>query len=327
MAVDLFSGRNRAICMARFMGGMTVNPLGHEGIRDLRMALDFLAIQPSVDAARLGAIGFCMGGGFAIAWASTDERLKVIAPFYGPAPRRLAAARLCPVVGSYPAGDITTRSARRLTAALAATQIPHDIRIYAGARHSFCDDTKPARFHAEAAEDGWRRTLAFFQEHIGGTRATLATSERTAGVLAPPPLLYLAAFGLGLLLQTLAPWRFAAPAWARVAGVALIGLAMGLVRWAFLALRRAGTDGSPYRVSTALVTAGPFRISRNPVYVGMAGMYLGAIAVVGSLWPAAVMPPLLAVMHLGVVRREEEYLAQRFGAAYGHYRARVRRWL
>src|SRR5437773_7626930 len=129
MAVDLFSGRNRAVCMARFMSGMLTNSLDHVGIRDLKAALDFLCQRPEVDPHRLGAIGFCMGGGFAIAWACTDERLNVIAPFYGPAPRPLAAtARLCPVVGSYPSPDITARSARKLRVALEAAAVPHDIK-------------------------------------------------------------------------------------------------------------------------------------------------------------------------------------------------------
>src|SRR5512147_1356368 len=77
LAVDLFAGRNRAVCLFRFMGGMFTNSLGHRGIHDLRAALDYLIQQPGVDAARIGAIGFCMGGGFAIAWAASDNRLKV----------------------------------------------------------------------------------------------------------------------------------------------------------------------------------------------------------------------------------------------------------
>src|SRR5512136_787751 len=68
MAVDLFAGRNRMVCMLRFMGGMFVNSLNHQGIKDLKAALTFLAQQPNVDVNRLGAIGFCMGGGFAIGW-------------------------------------------------------------------------------------------------------------------------------------------------------------------------------------------------------------------------------------------------------------------
>src|SRR5512136_1995323 len=100
LAVDLFAGRNRMVCMFRFMGGMLTNSLNHQGIKDLQAALTYLTQQSGVDAQRVGAIGFCMGGGLAIGWACTHDRLKVIAPFYGVNPRPLkAVARACPVVG------------------------------------------------------------------------------------------------------------------------------------------------------------------------------------------------------------------------------------
>jgi carboxymethylenebutenolidase len=166
LAVDLFSGRNRVMCMLRFFSGMLFNSLGHSGILDLRAALNYLADQPYVDAARVGAIGFCMGGAFAIAWACTDERLKVIAPYYGMNPRPLeAVSRLCPVVGSYPDPDFTTSHGRRLDAALDGYAVPHDIKIYARARHSFFNDRGP-NHDAEAARDSWLRVLAFFKAHL-----------------------------------------------------------------------------------------------------------------------------------------------------------------
>lgn len=168
LAVDLFSGRNRAVCMFRFMGGMLMNSLQHGGIRDLKAGLDYFSAQPFVDPARLGAIGFCMGGGFAIAWACTDPRLKVIAPFYAANPRPLEAVnRLCPVVGSYPDPDFTTEQARKLDEALDTCQVEHDIQIYPGAKHSFFNDQNPSTYHPEAAADAWQRTLTYFNEHIG----------------------------------------------------------------------------------------------------------------------------------------------------------------
>src|SRR5207245_8947726 len=69
LAVDLFTGRNRAICMARYMAGMLMGSVNRYGIDDLKSALTFLAKLPEVDAQRLGAIGFCMGGWFAIGWS------------------------------------------------------------------------------------------------------------------------------------------------------------------------------------------------------------------------------------------------------------------
>lgn len=167
LAVDLFAGRNRAICMFRFMGQLLFNPLHNGSIRDLKQALTYLSELPKVDGTRLGAIGFCMGGGFAIAWACDDDRLKAIAPFYGMNPRPLeAVARLCPVVGSYPEKDFTASRGRALDGALDKYSIPHDIKIYPGAKHSFFND-QGSRYDAAAAQDSWERVLTFFHEHFG----------------------------------------------------------------------------------------------------------------------------------------------------------------
>ena len=167
LAVDLFTSRNRAVCMARFMGQMVFNPLNNGSIHHLKSALSYFAEQPRVDANRVGAIGFCMGGGFAIAWACTDDRLKVIAPFYASNPRPLSAAqRLCPVVGSYPEQDFTAKNGRRLDVALDEYHVPHDIKIYPNAKHSFFNDQGES-YNAGAAQDAWQRVLGYFQEQIG----------------------------------------------------------------------------------------------------------------------------------------------------------------
>jgi carboxymethylenebutenolidase len=166
LAVDLFAGRNRAVCMARYMAGMLRGSVNRFGVDDLKSALTLLAKMANVDAQRLGAVGFCMGGGFAIAWACTDSRLKAIAPFYGVNPRPIEVTRrLCPVVGSYPEQDFTARSGRALDEALERFQIKHDIKIYPGTRHSFFNDTKSS-FNSEAANDSWSRLVNFFGEQL-----------------------------------------------------------------------------------------------------------------------------------------------------------------
>jgi carboxymethylenebutenolidase len=167
LAVDLFAGRHRTICMVRLMAGLLLNPLHNSGIHDLKAALTFLSEQPGVDASRVGAVGYCFGGSFVIAWACTDERLKVIAPYYAGNPRPLkAVARLCPVVGSYPDKDFTTSAGQKLDVELDRYQIPHDIKIYPGAKHSFFNDTI-SNYNESAAQDSWERVLAFFEEHLG----------------------------------------------------------------------------------------------------------------------------------------------------------------
>ncbi len=169
LAVDLLTGRNRAVCMTRYIAGMLLGSVNRYGIFDLKSALTVLARMPEVDAQRIGAIGFCMGRGFAIAWACTDSRLKVIAPFYGVNPRPLEVAkRLCPVVGSYPEKDFTARAGRSLEQVLERDGIAHDIKVYPGARHSFFNEGGHA-YDKDAADDSWRRVMTFFGEHLGAT--------------------------------------------------------------------------------------------------------------------------------------------------------------
>jgi carboxymethylenebutenolidase len=166
LAVDLFAGRNRAVCMTRYMTGLLIGSVNRYGIDDLKGALTYMAKLHEVDAKRMGAIGFCMGGGFAIAWACTDSRLKAIAPFYATNPRPLdVAKRLCPVVGSYPEQDFTARSGRALDAELTRDGIAHDIKIYPGAPHSFFND-RGRSYNAKAAADAWQRVLSFFGEQL-----------------------------------------------------------------------------------------------------------------------------------------------------------------
>jgi carboxymethylenebutenolidase len=170
LAVDLMRDRIRAICMTRYMAGMIRGSVDRYGIADLKAALTHLTSLPEVDPERVGAIGFCMGGGFAIAWACTDERLKAIAPFYGANPKPLSAVeRSCPVVGSYPEKDFTAPSGRALDAELTKRNITHDIKIYPGTRHSFFNENRPS-YNKEAADDAWARVMGFFDAHLGASK-------------------------------------------------------------------------------------------------------------------------------------------------------------
>jgi carboxymethylenebutenolidase len=172
LAVDLFGGRNRAICMARFMAGMLRGSVDRFGIGDLKQALTYMSSLPEVDPDRVGAIGFCMGGSFAVAWACTDDRLKAIAPYYAANPKPITAVeRICPVVGSYPEKDFTASAGRALDVELTSRRIVHDIKIYPGARHSFFNEGGRA-YKREAADDSWARVMEFFGTHLGAKPAT-----------------------------------------------------------------------------------------------------------------------------------------------------------
>jgi protein-S-isoprenylcysteine O-methyltransferase Ste14 len=147
------------------------------------------------------------------------------------------------------------------------------------------------------------------------------------GVMACPPLIFLGALGLGLLLDWLMPVQLFPPMPSRVlgAGLCLAGGAVGI--WGSTTMRRAGTSMRPNRPVTALVTGGPFRFSRNPLYLSLTALYLGVTLLFDALWPLATFVPLLAVVHWKIVLREERYLEGKFGDEYRAYQARVRRWL
>jgi carboxymethylenebutenolidase len=170
LAVDLFTDRNRAVCMTRYMAGMLLGSVNRYGVSDLKSALTYLAKNRAIDAKRLGAIGFCMGGSFAVAWACTDSRLKAIAPFYAVNPRPLdVVSRLCPVVGSYPENDFTAKAGRTLDVELDKHDIAHDIKVYPGAEHSFFN-TESKAYNKDAAEDSWVRVMKFFGDQIGSKK-------------------------------------------------------------------------------------------------------------------------------------------------------------
>lgn len=168
IAVDLFAGRRRSVSVARFINGMLTNSLDHRAIHDLKASLGYLAGLPQVDDERLGAVGFSLGGSFVTAWACTDDRLRAVASYYGMNPRPLEAVRYsCPVVGSYPEKDFTSAQAQKLQRELEHHGVPHDIKIYSDARHSFFDERRPRVHDPLASEDSWRRTMEFFGRHVG----------------------------------------------------------------------------------------------------------------------------------------------------------------
>lgn len=148
-----------------------------------------------------------------------------------------------------------------------------------------------------------------------------------AGVIAPPPLIYLAGLGAGLALHWLRPIRLASNVPTRLIGLAIAGGGLLLGRIGIRHLHGAGTNVDPYMPVNAIVTSGPYRWTRNPLYVGLTLMYLGIAAIVNSLTMLLPLPIVLTIMRRGVIEREERYLERKFGDEYLQYKRRVRRWL
>jgi protein-S-isoprenylcysteine O-methyltransferase Ste14 len=152
----------------------------------------------------------------------------------------------------------------------------------------------------------------------------------TAGVIARPPVLFLAALLLGLASDRLLPLPFALPEaglvhWIIAGSLILIGLALAAA--GIRDFSRAGTPVPTNQPTRALVTTGIHGWTRNPIYLGMFLVYGGIGVAARSPWILIFTLPLAITIRYGVVAREEAYLERRFGGAYRDYKARVRRWL
>lgn len=147
------------------------------------------------------------------------------------------------------------------------------------------------------------------------------------GVVVLPPLLYLGALVAGTALEFVRPWDLRIATVARWIAGALGVAALALAVRARVTFERAGTNVNPMRPAIALVESGPFRFSRNPMYVAMTVFYLAIAFATRVGWFLILLGPVLAVMHWGVVLREERYLSGKFGAPYDEYRRRVRRYV
>ena len=150
------------------------------------------------------------------------------------------------------------------------------------------------------------------------------------GVRFPPPLLFVAGLVLGWALGRAGPWlRFAASgsgAYA-IVGVGVIVVGVVLALSGILTFRAARTAIIPSHGASRLVTSGPYRFTRNPMYVGLTVAYVGAALLIGTYWPFLLLPVVLALLVRLVIRREEAYLISAFHDEYASYSARVRRWL
>jgi protein-S-isoprenylcysteine O-methyltransferase Ste14 len=159
------------------------------------------------------------------------------------------------------------------------------------------------------------------------TESSPARERDIAGVIAPPPLIFLAGLAVGFGLQALLPETSLPAALRWVLGGALLvaGLALLFSFERVFQLKR--TPANPWRPTTALATDGPYRLTRNPAYVGMALVYVAIAVLAASLWVLLPLPLVLAIIDRGVIAREERYLERKFGQEYLDYKRRVRRWL
>ena len=143
-----------------------------------------------------------------------------------------------------------------------------------------------------------------------------------------PPLLYVVLLAAALTVQFwVLPWDMPASGAITVSGVILTVAGLALSLSAAATVLRHRTTLAPHHPVARLVTTGPFRISRNPMYTGLTIAYLGVALWIGTWWPIVLAPLAVLAMLRGVILPEEAYLAERFGDEYARYRRAVRRWL
>lgn len=148
-----------------------------------------------------------------------------------------------------------------------------------------------------------------------------------AGVRIPPPLIYSAVFGLGFLLQKFFPIEVPPSLFSRIAILFCMAISAVIGIWSFVRFWRARTSPLPIRPTTAIVTTGPYRFTRNPMYLSLALLYAGLALWFAVTWALALLPLAMVIVRYYVIAGEERYLEQKFGQEYLDYKARVRRWL
>jgi protein-S-isoprenylcysteine O-methyltransferase Ste14 len=150
----------------------------------------------------------------------------------------------------------------------------------------------------------------------------------TSNAVVRPPVALIIALAACLAADRLYPLRFVpASVPAAWVGGAIFAIAFALAIWAIVTIRKAGTQVETYKPTTAIVANGPYRLTRNPIYLGMVLGLIGLAIAFDSLWILAALVLFYLVIRYGVIAREEAYLERKFGNVYLGYKSRVRRWL
>src|SRR5436190_8941649 len=160
------------------------------------------------------------------------------------------------------------------------------------------------------------------------TGPAMADTADTANVVVRPPIAWALAVLAGIALNWLMPLPFlpsvVSAGWL---GAIVFALALALVAWAIITMSRAGSNVPTNLPTTTIVETGPYRFTRNPIYLGMVLGLIALAVAFNDLWLLMTLVPFALVIRYGVITREEAYLERRFGDVYRRYRARVRRWV
>ena len=155
----------------------------------------------------------------------------------------------------------------------------------------------------------------------------LPPEEDHPGVPIAPPLLFVLPIAASLALEWLVPTSFIHGALRWIPGALIFAAGVVLAVSGFITQKRAGTDPIPFNPSTRIVAHGPYRFTRNPMYLGFALCTFGLAMLVDSAWTLLAVPIGLILIDRLIIAREERYLERKFGAEYLNYKGRVRPWI
>ena len=205
-----------------------------------------------------------------------------------------------------------------------------------GGRSSKCHPLSRRLSTIESVSPADRATECARRTWMSSARCESMTAVRNLSCVAgsrvpfPPPLACFAGLALGFGIQYFHPLRIVRSSESilagQIIGVSLLTISVVLVTYTIRAFRKAKTTHTFGRPSTALIVRGPFRFTRNPVYLSAGLSHAGVAFLANSLWPLLLLAPALAVVN-SLIRREEQYLNDRFGTEFEAYCRSVRRWL
>ena len=148
-----------------------------------------------------------------------------------------------------------------------------------------------------------------------------------SGIKFPPPLIYVLGLLAGWWLERAHPLPSLPKNISLGAGIVLIVAGLAVARAGARAVWKANSSIIPIRPTTAIVSDGPYALTRNPMYLGMVFIYIGVAFLMHSAWALILLPLVIVAMNWLVIAKEEKYLAGKFGESYLAYKNRVRRWI